>query len=112
MVGIEKVKRGLARYLDDEFTNNIGGWQRWVFGAAAGMYIENMGETLKRLSKSELVKGLGVVDETGNIDVDKLRRYFLAEAQKGPITFVIPVIGAVTLNEGDVEKLYRYIMEG
>ena len=111
MVSIERVKRGAARYLDDEFTNKMSGWQKWVFGAGAGMYLENLGATVDRLHKSELVKGLGIMDDAGNIDTDKLRRYFLAEAQKGSITFDVPMIGRVTLNESDVEKLYRYIEE-
>lgn len=111
MVSIDKVKRGAARYLDEEFTGKLTGWQRWVFGAGAGMYLENLSQTVERLSGAELVKGLCVIDGAGNIDLDKLRRYFLAEARKGPVSFVLPVVGQVTLNEADVEKLCRYIEE-
>lgn len=111
MVSVERVKRGVARYLDEEFTAKMSGWQKWVFGAGAAMYLENLGETVERLRKNELVKGLGILDETGNIDTDKLRRYFVAEAQKGSATFDIPLIGRVTLNENDVERLYRCIEE-
>ena len=111
MVSIDRIKRGVARYFDDEFTNKMSGWQKWVFGAGAAMYLENLGATVDRLRKNELVKGLGIMDEMGNVDLDKLRRYFLAEAQKGPITFNVPMLGAVTINDGDIEKLYRYIQE-
>ena len=111
MVSIDKVKRGVARYLDEEFTNKMSGWQKWVFGASAGMYLENFSHTVERIGKNELVKGLGIIDEANNIDVDKLRKYFAAEAGKGPITFTAPMIGAVTLNAADIEKLYTCIMQ-
>ena len=109
MISIERVKRGVARYLDEEFTNKMTGWQKWVFGAAAGMYLENMTAVVERLRSNELIKGLGVMDDSGNIDVEKLYRHFYAEAQKGPVTFTAHILGAVTMNGGDVEKLYRYI---
>lgn len=111
MVSMDKVKRGLARYLDEEFTSKMTGWQKWVFGAGAGMYIENFGSAAERLRSNELVKGLGIIDEAGNVDVEKLHKYFRAEAQKGAITFTLPVVGAVTLNDADVEKLYNCIMQ-
>ena len=44
-------------------------------------------------------------DRPSGVDVEKLRRAFLAQAQKGPITFDIPMLGTVTLSAADVEKL-------
>jgi hypothetical protein len=41
-----------------------------------------------------------------------LYREFYKQAQKGAVTFAVPMIGAMTLNHTDVEKLYRYIIEG
>ena len=111
MVSIERVKRGAARFLDEEFTNKMTGWQKWVFGAAAGMYLENITTVAERLRSNELIKGLAIMDESGNVDVEKLYRHFYAEAQKGPVTFTVPVLGTVTMSGGDVEKLYRYIEE-
>lgn len=111
MISIERVKRGAARFLDEEFTNKMTGWQKWVFGAAAGMYLENITNVAERLRSNELIKGLAIMDESGNVDVEKLYRHFYAEAQKGPVTFTVPVLGTVTMSGGDVEKLYRYIEE-
>ena len=111
MASIEKIKRGIARYLDDEFTSKMTGWQKWVFGAGAAMYLENLNSVADQLQKSPLTKGLLLIDEAGDINTEKLRKHFLAEAQKGPITFNAPIVGAVTLDQNDVEKLYRYISE-
>lgn len=111
MATIEQIKRGAARYLDEEFTNRLTGWQKWVFGAGAAMYLENLGPIAERLRQSPFVKNLGLTDDSGNVDIEKLRSYFLAEAQKGPITFTAPVLGTVKLSSNDVEKLCRYIAE-
>ena len=42
MVSMDRVKRGIAKYLDDEFTNKMSGWHKWVFGAGAAMLLENL----------------------------------------------------------------------
>jgi hypothetical protein len=55
---------------------------------------------------------LEVIDENDMIDIDTLYREFLKQAQKGPATFDVPMVGALTLNTADVEKIYRYIIEG
>lgn len=111
MVSMDKFKRGVARYLDEEFTNKMTGWQKWVFGAGSAMYLENLSTSMERLKNNELVKGLGILDENGNINVEKMHRYLQEQARKGPVTFTIPMIGTVTLSDSDVEKLYTLIMQ-
>lgn len=111
MVSMDQFKRGVARYLDDEFTNKISGWQKWVFGAGAAMYLENLSASVEKLRQNEMVKALNIIDSNGNVDAEKLHRYFLKQAQKGPVTFTIPMIGTVTLSESDVDKLYNCVMQ-
>jgi len=111
MVSLNKVKAGAARYLDEEFTNKLTGWQKWVFGAGAAMYLENLSGVTDRLRQSGMIQTLGLMDESGSVDVERLYLHFKAQAQKGPITFDIPMIGSVTLKEADVDKLYTCIMQ-
>lgn len=111
MASIEQVKNGAAKYLDEEFTNKMTGWQKWVFGAGAAMYLENLGSTVERLKSNEIVKTLKIIDETGNINTERVSKFLMLQAQKGPITFDMPIVGKVTLSASDVEKLYRYIEE-
>lgn len=111
MVSMDQFKRGVARYLDEEFTNKISGWQKWVFGAGAAMYLENLTGSVDKLRQHEMVKPLNVIDSYGNVDAEKLHKYFLKQAQKGPVTFHIPMIGPVTISEADVDKLYNCIMQ-
>jgi hypothetical protein len=108
---MDRVKRGVARYLDEEFTKKMTGWQKWVFGAASSMYIENAGEVILKVKEHPAVKTLGIMDESGNVAVDKIYQQLKAQAQKGPINFEIPMIGSLTLNESDVDKLYTCIVQ-
>lgn len=111
MVSADKFKRGVARYLDEEFTGKMTGWQKWVFGACVAMYLENLSASTERLRNNEVIKNLGIFDDSGNINVEKMHRYLQEQARKGPITFSVPMIGTVTLSDADVEKLYTLIMQ-
>ena len=37
MVTLEQIKQGAARYVDEEFTGKLTGWQKWAVGAGAAM---------------------------------------------------------------------------
>lgn len=111
MVTMDQVKRGAARYLDEEFTAKLNGWKKWAVGAGGAMMLENLDTVFATVKENPAVRALGVLDEAGNVDIDRVYSYVLREAQKGPVTFTAPVIGPVTLNERDVEKLYTCIVQ-
>lgn len=111
MVGMERVKRGIARYLDEEFTNKMTGWQKWVFGAGAAMFLENFSTVIQNMKDDQLVKYIGLIDSSGNLAVERVYQQLRLQAQKGPITFDVPMLGTVTLNDADVDKLYNFIMQ-
>lgn len=111
MVSTEQIKRGAARYLDEEFIAKLSGWRRWAIGAGGAMALENLDPILADLRGNPVAKALGVFDEAGNMDLDRVYAHVLKEAQKGPVTVTAPVLGPVTLNERDVEKLYACITQ-
>jgi hypothetical protein len=112
MVTLSQVQNGIARYLDAEITPQINGWQKWVFGAMAGTAISKTTNIFNSLKNHPFIAMLEIIDENDMIDIDTLYREFFKQAQKGAITFDVPMIGAITLNSADVEKIYRYIIEG
>jgi DNA-binding transcriptional regulator LsrR (DeoR family) len=109
MYDYNKVINGVAKYIDDEIVNKITGWQRWVVGSGVGIALSNATNVFNQLKNNEFVKMLGVIDEKDRIDVDKIYKELKKQAQKGAITFNAPMIGAITLNEQDVEKVYGFI---
>ena len=111
MVSIDKVKRGLARYLDEEFTNKMTGWQKWVFGVGAAMFLENLTSISQTLKRNPMVEYISLMDESGGVAVERIHQQLRIQAQKGPVTFDVPMLGSITLHESDVEKLYNYIMQ-
>lgn len=83
----------------------MGRWRRGCYG------LGQSGRQLFRLWEHPAVKALGVFDEAGNVDLDKIYACLKTEAAKGPVTTNIPLIGNVTLNETDVDKLYTLIKQ-
>ena len=112
MVNLNQIQNGIVKYLDSEITPKINGWQKWVFGALASTALAKTTNIFNALKQNEFVKMLEIIDENDMIDIDTLYREFFKQAQKGPVTFDVPMVGALTLNTADVEKIYRYIMEG
>lgn len=111
MVKLNQVQGGIIRYLDNEIMPKINGWQKWVFGAMAGTALNKTTNIFNALKQNEFIKMLEVIDKEDNIDLDTIYREFHKQAQKGAVTFDVPMIGAITLDHTDVEKIYRYIRE-
>lgn len=111
MVTFDQIKRGAARYLDEEFTSQIPGWQRWAIGACGAMALNNLDAILLSLRDRPAAKALGIFDEAGNVDLDRVYSYVKVEAEKAPVTFSVPFLGPVTLKAQDVEKLYTCIAQ-
>lgn len=110
MVTISQVQQGLARYIDEEFLGKMSGWQRWVFGAGAEIAMEQLPRVIEQYKGNEVVKMLELIDEHDHIDIDKLYHHVLPHARKGAATLNLPLVGAVTVDDGDVDKLYRMIL--
>jgi hypothetical protein len=52
---------------------------------------------------------LNIIDKDNKIDVDKIYKELKKQAKKSSITFEVPMVGSITLNEQDIEKLYELI---
>ena len=107
-VSVSQMQTGLTKYLDAEFMQKLTGVQKWVFGATAAMMLGNFGTMFNSLKTNPMVAMMDVIDENDHIDIDKLYRYFKAEAQKAPASIQVPGIGMVTLTESDIDRLYNY----
>lgn len=113
MVTLAQVQNGLVKYLDTEIMPQINGWQKWVFGAAMSVSLSKIATIFNALKENAFIKMLDVVDENDNIDIDTIYQEFRKQAQKGSITFDVPLIGMpLTLNTTDVDKLYQMIKGG
>lgn len=112
MVTLAQVQAGVEKYLETEILAKIPGWQKWVLGAAASRMLSRSGEIFNSLKSNPVVSAMGIIDENDQIDIDAVYREFSAQAQRGAITFDVPLVGPLTLGAGDVDQLYRYIIGG
>lgn len=110
MYDYNRVMSGVAKFIDNEIVNKLKDWRGWVLGSALGISLSKFDGIFDELSRNEFVKMLGIVE--GNmVDVDTIYKELKRQASKGSITFQIPMIGAITLSEKDVDALYRYIVD-
>lgn len=113
MVSIAQFQHGVTMYIDREIVSKLGGWQKWAFGAGAGALMTKFPEMVNSLKQDQLVQMMGVINENDEIDVDLLHEQLGEQARRnGAVTFNVPLIGALTLNEGDVDRAYHYIVNG
>lgn len=112
MYELNDVVRGITEYIDNEIIYKINGWQRWVVGAGIGLSMSKATNIFNELKNNKIVKTLELIDKDDRIDVDTIYRELKKQASRGAITFDLPMVGAITLNEKDVNSLYNYIKRG
>lgn len=111
MVTLAQVQHGLSRFIDNDMLPLLNGWQKWGFGTIAGLSLAKLANIFNELKSKPFVAALGIVDQNNMIDIDLLYKEVHKIAQQSPVTIDVPMIGSLTLNVQDIEKLYRYIKE-
>lgn len=111
MVSINRVQNGLSKYLDSEIVPKLSGWQKWVFSAAATVYIADASKVAEKVRSSAALAPLSLIDEANNIDVEKIYQHLRPAAEKCPAPISIPGMGTITLTVSDVDMLYNCIMQ-
>lgn len=111
MVTIDQMTRGVMRFADTEIGPHLPTGKAIGLGVALSLVAEGGRERLLTLRENPLIKAMGVMDESGNIDLDRLynaaRPRF--DGQKLPVA--LPLIGELRFDVNDLDKLYKYIQE-
>ena len=111
MYSYDTVIHGVIKFIDEDLLPKMDGLKRWVFGTAAGIMAEKSRHIFDKLKHNELIKSLELIDENDHIDVACIYKELLKQAVHGPIEIDVPMLGVITLDKTDVEKLYRYILD-
>ena len=108
-VTASQISEGIARYVDRELVPKVPGIRKWILGAS-GAYIGNIVSAwISRYS--DILSKTGVMSEDGMIDLDSLVSSLRKTAsENGQVTEHMPIIGDVTFDSSDIEKLYSYIV--
>jgi hypothetical protein len=109
MYTYEKVMLGITKYIDLEILNKIDGWKKWVVGSGISLALANSNNIFDQIKNNNLIKMLDIIDNNNGINVDKIYTEIKKQAEKSPMNISIPLIGNITFNSSDVDKLYEYI---
>lgn len=110
MVKSDSVAKGLASFIDSEILPKMGGWQKWVFGTAAGLATKRADSIVKELMRNPIVKALGLVTDDGLIDLDSIYSELSRQASKGPAVIQVMGMGDLRLTAEDVDSIYQSIL--
>lgn len=110
MYTAEQVLQGLINYVDKEVLAKLDTKGKIVLGTGITIAMQNASTLLKNIPENDIVKMLGVVDENGMYDVEKIAVALKANVEKfGKLQFDVPLVGKLAFVPEDVTLLTQYI---
>ena len=111
MVTIDQAMRGVAQYADDEIIPHLPTCKGIGAGIALALIMDSGKSRILALKDHPAVQMMGIMDEEGNIDLERLYNAARARVDGKRIPLTIPVIGELRFDVNDVDRLYKYIQE-
>lgn len=109
-VTIDQAMRGAVRFADNEIIPHLPGGKGIGAGIMLALIMEGSREKVLAMREHPAVKLMQIMDEQGNIDLDRL--YNAARPKfENKLSVSVPLIGELKFDQNDVDKLYKYIQE-
>ena len=109
MIHYTRVIQGLLAYIENEMASKLAGsWEAWILRGAAGIAAAKAEPLFRKLAGHPIITALGLIDGE-NVNVDVIMGELRKQAQIGPATIDIPMIGPYTVGLADIESLNRYV---
>lgn len=109
-VTIDQAMRGAVRFADTEIIPHLPSGKGIGAGIMLALIMEGSREKILTLRENPAVKLMRIMDEPGNIDLDRL--YNAARPKfENKLSVSVPFIGELKFDQNDVDKLYKYIQE-
>lgn len=105
MISADKVSNGITRYLDAEILPKMPTFKAVAFGTIAALYLRRLPELIPQIPQS-----MGITNGADMVDIDTIKDA-LYERVKDQVPIDVPMIGRITFDRSEVDKMYRYIME-
>lgn len=116
MVNMDTIERGVAAYADNELMPKLPeeGLQKVLIGTMLGLGIRKFKTIAGAMMEEhkEGLKMLGIMDESGNVDIDTLKEEFRKNIGDNGFSVELPMMGKMTFHRSDVDTLYKYITGG
>ena len=111
MVTIDQAMRGVAQYAENEIIPHLPTGKGIGAGIALALIMDGGKSRILALKDHPAVQMMGIMDEEGNIDLDRLYNAARMRVDGKKIPWDIPVIGELKFDVNDVDRLYKYIQE-
>jgi len=111
MVTIDQIMRGATRFADNEVIPHLPNGKGIGAGIALALIMDGGKQRLLQLREHPAVQLMGVMDESGNVDLDRLYNAARPKMDGQKLPVAVPVIGELRFDVGDLDKLYKYIQE-
>ena len=111
MVTIDQAMRGAAKFADNEIIPHLPTGKGIGAGIALALIMDGGKSRILALKDHPAVQMMGIMDEEGNIDLERLYNAARARVDGKKIPWDIPVIGELKFDVNDVDRLYKYIQE-
>lgn len=109
-VTIDQAMRGAVRFADNEIIPHLPGGKGIGAGVALALIMDGGRDYILGLRDNPAVKLMRIMDEQGNIDIDRL--YSAARPKfENKLSVSVPFIGELKFDQNDIDKLYKYIQE-
>ena len=111
MVTIDQAMRGVAQYAENEIIPHLPTGKGIGAGIALALIMDGGKAQLLKLRENPAVQMMGIMDDEGNIDLDRLYNAARTRVDGKKLPITVPIIGELRFDVGDLDKLYRYIQE-
>lgn len=105
---------GISKFIDENVLAQypVNSMKRILMAGAISLYLKQHEGTIESLISNPLVTGLGVVKNSGLIDLDPVRDVLREEINKaGFMRLSIPFVGNIDFTPEDVDAVYKSIIE-
>lgn len=110
MVSANQAAAGLGDYLQKVIMPRMDDGRKIVIGTAYILFAGRIDKIAETLTQSNVAKLLGVVDDSGMIDIDTLQPALTDQVrQQGKLELDIPYIGILGFDANDIDEIFRYI---
>lgn len=113
MVDFNRIKNGIAKYLDNEIIPNLSNndTEKFLVGIATGIFLKRMDKIMNYYLNRNLMKVAEITNENQEIDIDLIYEVAKETIKSNSVSFEVPVFGKLTFTKDDIDTLYKYITE-
>lgn len=109
MISKERFVNGAANYVEREVLPHLPELKALAVAGVVALYAQKLPQIVDGLEKIPAVKVLGVIQD-GMIDEDALYNAFAPKIRKS-LEVDIPLVGKLSFDRAEVDKLLKYLKE-